>query len=65
MCVPAALASARVTGDRLLLLPDRRVYVSSPESVSHITTRTKQLGPNGEEWVWWQCTVKVSTVLES
>ncbi|MEW5305663.1 MAG: hypothetical protein WDW36_008189 [Sanguina aurantia] len=36
----------------------RRVYVSSPESVPHITTRTRQLGPKGEEWVWWQCTVK-------
>ena len=36
----------------------RRVYVQSPNSVRHHTIKTTQLGPNGEEYCWYQCTVK-------
>jgi imidazole glycerol phosphate synthase subunit HisF len=36
----------------------RRVYVSDPGSTTHKTTETSKLGPDGERYVWWQCTVK-------
>ncbi|KAJ3194929.1 Histidine biosynthesis bifunctional protein hisB [Irineochytrium annulatum] len=37
----------------------RRVYVNSPQDApSHHVIRTKFPGPKGEEFVWYQCTVK-------
>jgi len=36
----------------------RRVYVKSPEETSHVTIKTACLGPQGEEYCWYQCTVK-------
>jgi glutamine amidotransferase/cyclase len=36
----------------------RRVYVKSPEDTRHHTIRTKFPGPKGEEYCWYQCTVK-------
>ncbi len=36
----------------------RRVYVKSPEDTGHHTIRTKFPGPEGEEYCWYQCTVK-------
>lgn len=36
----------------------RRVYVPSPESTPHHTIKTKTPGPNGEEYCWYQCTIK-------
>jgi glutamine amidotransferase/cyclase len=36
----------------------RRVYVSSPSSTSHHTIKSSTLGPNGEEYCWYQCTIK-------
>jgi len=36
----------------------RRVYVSSPNATSHHTIKTKNPGPNGEEYCWYQCTIK-------
>lgn len=36
----------------------RRVYVGDPASVKHETVRTEKIGPCGEKYVWWQCTVK-------
>jgi glutamine amidotransferase/cyclase len=36
----------------------RRVYVSSPSETTHHTVKTKFPGPNGEEYCWYQCTVK-------
>ena len=36
----------------------RRVYVARPEDTDHRTIKTKILGPNGEEYCWYQCTVK-------
>jgi len=36
----------------------RRVYVSSPSDTPHHTVHTEKHGPNGEEYVWFQCTIK-------
>lgn len=36
----------------------RRVYVPSPSATSHHTIRTASPGPQGEEYCWYQCTVK-------
>ncbi len=36
----------------------RRVYVKSPEDTFHQTIRTGQVGPGGEHYCWYQCTVK-------
>ncbi|KAJ1916801.1 Histidine biosynthesis bifunctional protein hisB [Mycoemilia scoparia] len=36
----------------------RRVYVQSPEQTAHSTVKTKFPGPNGEQYCWYQCTVK-------
>jgi len=35
----------------------RRVYVESPASCPQKTVKTAKPGPNGEEYVWWQCTI--------
>jgi len=36
----------------------RRVYVSSPDSSSRNMIKTAFPGPNGEEYCWYQCTIK-------
>jgi glutamine amidotransferase/cyclase len=36
----------------------RRVYVASPDLVKHQVIATKQEGPNGERYCWYQCTIK-------
>ncbi|OCK81204.1 imidazole glycerol phosphate synthase HisHF [Lepidopterella palustris CBS 459.81] len=36
----------------------RRVYVSSHSATPHHTIKTSTPGPNGEEYCWYQCTVK-------
>ena len=36
----------------------RRVYVSDPSSVKHKTVETSKVGPKGERYCWWQCTIK-------
>jgi len=36
----------------------RRVYVDSPTQTSHHTIRTRFKGPKGQEYCWFQCTVK-------
>jgi imidazole glycerol-phosphate synthase len=36
----------------------RRVYVHSPQATTHPTIKTASPGPNGEEYCWYQCTVK-------
>jgi glutamine amidotransferase/cyclase len=36
----------------------RRVYVARPEDTSHHTIKTKVPGPSGEEYCWYQCTIK-------
>jgi glutamine amidotransferase/cyclase len=36
----------------------RRVYVESPSATSHNTIKTAFPGPEGEQYCWYQCTVK-------
>ncbi|KAK9766864.1 Histidine biosynthesis bifunctional protein hisB, partial [Basidiobolus ranarum] len=36
----------------------KRVYVKSPEETSHHVVKHSTPGPNGEEYCWYQCTVK-------
>ena len=36
----------------------RRVYVKSPEDTDHHVIKTSTPGPDGEEYCWYQCTVK-------
>lgn len=36
----------------------KRVYVADPTQCAHHTVKAKQAGPNGEEFCWYQCTVK-------
>jgi len=36
----------------------RRVYVKSPAAVRHQVIKTAIPGPNGEEYCWYQCTVR-------
>jgi glutamine amidotransferase/cyclase len=34
------------------------VYVKDPSETKHTCVKASEAGPNGEEWCWWQCTVK-------
>ncbi len=36
----------------------RRIYVSSPQETEHATVKSLHAGPDGEEFCWYQCTVK-------
>lgn len=36
----------------------KRIYVSSPDATPHHTIKTAVPGPNGEEYCWYQCTIK-------
>ena len=36
----------------------RRVYVQKPDDTSHHTIQTATPGPQGENWCWYQCTVR-------
>jgi glutamine amidotransferase/cyclase len=36
----------------------RRVYVAAPDATTHHTIATEFLGPDGERFCWYQCTVK-------
>jgi glutamine amidotransferase/cyclase len=36
----------------------RKVYLSSPDNVSHHVIETDYKGPNGEGYCWYQCTIK-------
>ncbi len=51
---------ARVYGNQAVVISvdPRRVYVRSPAETPHRTVRTAIPGPNGEEYCWFQCTVK-------
>lgn len=35
----------------------KRIYVSDPSETAHHTIKTEFPGPNGEQYVWYQCTV--------
>jgi glutamine amidotransferase/cyclase len=42
----------------VISIDPRRVYVQSPDDTGHNTIRTEFPGPNGEQYCWYQCTVK-------
>ncbi len=51
---------SRVYGSQAVVVSvdPRRVYVKSSEDTSHTTITTTKTGPDGEEFCWYQCTVK-------
>jgi len=51
---------ARVYGNQAVVISvdPRRIYVQSPEAVKHHTIKTSFPGPNGEEYCWYQCTIR-------
>ena len=51
---------ARVYGNQAVVISidPRRVYVNSPDDTRHHTVATTTLGPNGERYCWFQCTIK-------
>lgn len=51
---------ARVYGNQAVVISidPRRVYVKTPDSVRHHTIKTSFPGPEGEEYCWYQCTIK-------
>ncbi|TPX34910.1 hypothetical protein SmJEL517_g02609 [Synchytrium microbalum] len=52
---------ARVYGNQAVVISvdPRRVYISKPEDApKHQVIKTAFPGPNGEEYCWYQCTVK-------
>ncbi|MBI5556387.1 MAG: imidazole glycerol phosphate synthase subunit HisF [Deltaproteobacteria bacterium] len=42
----------------VISIDPRRVYVKSPEETAHHTIKTAFPGLNGEQYCWYQCTVK-------
>ena len=42
----------------MISVDPKRVYVKGPENVPHHVIKTKNLGPNEEEYCWYQCTIK-------
>jgi len=51
---------ARVYGNQAVVISidPRRVYISDPNDVCHQVISTKYPGPHGENYCWYQCTVK-------
>ncbi len=58
---PSAIEQiAQVYGNQAVVISvdPRRVYVAAPSRTRHRTVRTQVPGPNGEQFCWFQCTVK-------
>jgi glutamine amidotransferase/cyclase len=51
---------SRVYGAQAVVvsIDPKRIYVTSPEKVTHQVIETAAKGPNGENYCWYQCTVK-------
>ncbi len=51
---------SRVYGNQALVvsIDPRRVYVESPDAVTHHVIETAHAGPAGERYCWYQCTIK-------
>ena len=51
---------ARVYGNQAVVISidPRRVYVASPEAVPHQVIATAFPGPKGEQYCWYQCTIR-------
>jgi len=52
------IASAYGQQAVVISVDPKRVYVTSPDAVQHHVIKTKYPGPGGEEFCWYQCTVK-------
>ena len=50
---------SRVYGAQAVVvsIDPRRVYVHSRGDTHHVTVETSKIGPNGEKFCWWECTV--------
>ncbi|KAK3011340.1 hypothetical protein RJ639_011727, partial [Escallonia herrerae] len=50
---------SRVYGNQAVVvsIDPRRVYLRNPDDVKFKAIRTRNPGPNGEEYAWYQCTV--------
>ncbi|CAK9163925.1 unnamed protein product [Ilex paraguariensis] len=50
---------SRVYGNQAVVvsIDPRRVYLKKPDDVPFKAIRVRDLGPNGEEYAWYQCTV--------
>lgn len=42
----------------VISIDPRRVYLNSPDETSHRVIKTAQPGPKGEQFCWYQCTIK-------
>jgi glutamine amidotransferase/cyclase len=53
-------AISRVYGNQAVVvsIDPRRVYVNSPDEVGHVVIKTARPGPGGEQYCWYQCTIK-------
>jgi len=51
---------SRVYGNQAVVISidPHRVYVQSPDDTTHNSIKTKFPGPDGEQYCWYQCTVK-------
>lgn len=51
---------ARVYGNQAVVvsIDPRRVYVESPDDVPHTVIETAFVGPRGERYCWYECTVR-------
>ncbi|GAB4337893.1 MAG: hypothetical protein Kow0089_09470 [Desulfobulbaceae bacterium] len=51
---------ARIYGNQAVVISvdPRRVYVETPEATPHPTIETAFPGPKGEQYCWYQCTIK-------
>jgi len=51
---------SRVYGNQAVVVSvdPRRVYVTSPKDTPHQTVKTREPGPQGESFCWFQCTIK-------
>ena len=63
-CVPSgdtaieAISEAYGAQAVVISVDPRRVYVMSPSDTEHHTMKTQSPGPNGEQYCWYQCTIK-------
>ncbi|PRW58480.1 imidazole glycerol phosphate synthase chloroplastic [Chlorella sorokiniana] len=51
---------SRVYGAQAVVvsIDPKRVWVADPANTTHHCVKSSKTGPNGEQWCWWQCTVK-------
>lgn len=58
-CLLSPLASTLACLQAVVVSIDpKRVYVADPSATTHTCVKAATPGPAGEQWCWWQCTVK-------